>query len=65
MTARVLGQISLDRVPTPAWNKGYVVRVAPIVNPHPDYDKLAWAFMEQTRLMQEGKGRPEEPESSS
>lgn len=65
VTVRAMGQLSLDRVPTPARKKGYVVRVAPIMNPHVDYDKLAWAFMEQARLMREGKGRPEESESSS
>lgn len=64
-TARVMGQISLDRAPTNTRKKGYVVRVAPIVNPHVDYDKLAWTFMEQARLMREGEGRPEEPGSSS
>lgn len=65
VTARVMGQISLDRVPTPTPKKGYVVRVALIMNPHLDYDKLAWAFMEQARLMREGNARPEDSESSS
>ncbi|QRY40573.1 hypothetical protein JVX92_14010 [Microbacterium hominis] len=66
VTARVMGQISLARVPTNSRKKGYVVRVAPIVNPHPDYDMLARAFLEQARLMREGKERspdPDEPAS--
>ena len=38
---------------------------APIVNSHLDDDTLARAFMEQARLVREGKGRQGEPGSSS
>ena len=58
VTARAMGQISLERVPTTMRRKGYVVRVAPIMNPHPDYDMLARAFLEQASLMRAGKERP-------
>lgn len=64
--ARVLGQISLGDVPQPTRRKaGYVVRVAPVVNPEPDYEKLAGAFFELARLIREGKDRDPDSGSSS
>jgi len=64
--ARVLGRASLGDVPQPTRRKaGYVVRVAPVVNPEPDYEKLAGAFFELARLIREGKDRNPDSESSS
>lgn len=64
--ARVLGQVSLGDVLRPTRRKaGYVVRVAPVVNPEPDYEKLAGAFFELARLIREGKDRDPDSGSSS
>ncbi|MEV7828397.1 hypothetical protein [Microbacterium enclense] len=45
--ARVMGQRALGTVLQPSRRKtGYVIRVAPIARPEPDYEKLARAFSE-------------------
>ncbi|MEV7828395.1 hypothetical protein AB0N91_13455 [Microbacterium enclense] len=64
--ARVLGQVSFGDVPQPTRRKtGYAIRVAPVVNPEPDYEKLAGAFFELARLIREGKDRDPDSGSSS
>lgn len=56
--ARVMGQVSLGEVPQRSRHKaGYVIRVAPVVNPEPNYDKLAYALLEQVKLIREQKDR--------
>ena len=56
--ARLMGQVSLGTVPKPSRRKtGYVIRVATIARPEPDYDKLAHAFSELAQLIREGKDR--------
>lgn len=56
-----MGQSSLD-APASSRKKVRIVRVVPIMNPHPDYDMLARAFLEQARLIREGKERPLDPD---
>lgn len=51
-----MGQVSVGIVPQSSRRKtGYVIRVAPIARPEPDYDKLARAFSELSQLIREGK----------